>query len=509
MMTRVHDALQDVNRMSLDHVMDAERRAMDALHDVQLHAPEMHVLGTDMAAAERAMAMAHNALLEHAGPIASLDAAQLESLLLSHGGLLAPDLVPPAPTFLPQDTGDSLYRAAHQNMNHGEYRRAAELFHLLSERYPASGYVRDAMYYEAFSLYRIGGQHEARQAVSLLDAEIKRYGGTAQLPDVEQLRTRVLGDLAAQGDTQAKSLVTTAAQQGQSCNRDEMAVKIEALNALSRMAMDSSKQILQRVLARRDECSQSLRQQAIMVLAKKSDAANADILIETVKNDPSLSVRRTALNWLATMPGDRVVSVFDDVLRSPKDSSLHGSAMRALASMDDPRAKQAVSAYVERTDIPRSIRSEAITSMARRPDTLQASAALRALYAKLSDQYLKAQIVSSVSRFRDDETRKWLAALVRNPAESVSARANALSTFRSSNTPIADVVALYDAMAEFELKRSLIQTLGARKEPEATDKLLAIARDKSDNKLRLAAISALSQKNDPRTQKLLLEIIGG
>ena len=42
---------------------------------------------------------------------------------------------------------------------------------------------------------------------------------------------------------------------------------------------------------------------------------------------------------------------------------------------------------------------------------------------------------------------------------------------------------------------------------EATDKLLDIARTGTDPDMRRYAISALSRKNDPRTKKLLLEII--
>jgi hypothetical protein len=66
---------------------------------------------------------------------------------------------------------------------------------------------------------------------------------------------------------------------------------------------------------------------------------------------------------------------------------------------------------------------------------------------------------------------------------------------------------MYDAVEERELRERMIQIFGRRTEPQATDKLLEIARGGTDPRLRRSAIAALTKKNDPRTQKLLLEII--
>ena len=54
------------------------------------------------------------------------------------------------------DPADSLYRLAREAMSRGDYKRAAEIFHRIPERYPQSAYAGQAMYYEAYSLYRSG-----------------------------------------------------------------------------------------------------------------------------------------------------------------------------------------------------------------------------------------------------------------------------------------------------------------------------------------------------------------
>ena len=67
-----------------------------------------------------------------------------------------------------QDPADSLYRAAREAFNKGEFSRAAEIFERVVERYPNSTYQGNAMYFLAFSYYRIGGTERMRNAIETL-----------------------------------------------------------------------------------------------------------------------------------------------------------------------------------------------------------------------------------------------------------------------------------------------------------------------------------------------------
>jgi hypothetical protein len=58
------------------------------------------------------------------------------------------------------------------------------------------------------------------------------------------------------------------------------------------------------------------------------------------------------------------------------------------------------------------------------------------------------------------------------------------------------------------MRREVINLLEKRKEPEAGDKLISIVRTSTDPSLRRSAIEALTRKKDPRTTKLLMDIIG-
>jgi HEAT repeat protein len=57
------------------------------------------------------------------------------------------------------------------------------------------------------------------------------------------------------------------------------------------------------------------------------------------------------------------------------------------------------------------------------------------------------------------------------------------------------------------VREELINALSNRAEPESTDKLIEIVKTGTDPQLRRQAISALTRKKDPRTTRLLMELL--
>jgi len=72
---------------------------------------------------------------------------------------------------------------------------------------------------------------------------------------------------------------------------------------------------------------------------------------------------------------------------------------------------------------------------------------------------------------------------------------------------VADLGRMYDAADSRSMREQIISALASRKEPEATDKLIEIAKSGTDPDMRRLAINYLSRRNDPRTTKLLMELI--
>jgi HEAT repeat protein len=413
---------------------------------------------------------------------------------------------PPRP-WAQSDPADSLYRVARQALNRGEYRRAAQLFGDISQRFPNSVYAADARYWRAFALYRIGDGGDLREALAALQNPSGVYRQASLQTDAAALAARIRGALAAQGDPVAREqLGRVASDHTETCDREDLAVRIEALNSLGQTDPESTTPILRRLLARKDECSTSLRRAAVWLLGKRTDADATSLIVSTARNDPDTRVRAEALRFLAAMPGDQAISTIEEIARAPGNEQLQRAAIMALGRSDNPRAHQSIRAIIERNDLSEELRATALASI----DAEHGSdngAYVRSIYPRLNSPRLKAAALRSLAGIGGSENEQWLLSVVRNVNESPDVRAMALRYAGRSSIPIADLVHMYDVADARSLREQLVRLYAQRTEPQATDKLLEIARNGTDPDMRRFAISALSRKNDPRTKQLLLEII--
>ncbi|RPJ53449.1 MAG: hypothetical protein EHM24_32870, partial [Acidobacteria bacterium] len=268
--------------------------------------------------------------------------------------------VPPAP-WLQGDPADSLYRAARESLNRRDFRRAADLFAQLPTKFPNSGYTPDAFYWQAFALYRLGGESDLKRGLQVLQAQFERYPKASTKGDAKALEARINGELARMGDEQATAdIQKTAADAAMGgdmpdhempdhdmpdhdmsdrCDDDSDDMKLAALNALIHMDAERARPILQKVLARRDAGSACLRQKAVFLVAQGGGDGVERVLVETARTDPDPEVREQAVFWLSQVEGDAAVAALDSILRSSKDAPVQEKALFALSQHDSPKAR--------------------------------------------------------------------------------------------------------------------------------------------------------------------------
>src|SRR5436305_3782917 len=141
----------------------------------------------------------------------------------------------PPESWSQSDPADSLYRLAREALNRGEYRRSAELFGDITQRFPNSVYASDARYWKAFALYRIGSNSDLRAALVSLQDSGRSFRSASLSNDAPVLATRIRAALAAQGDTNAPRQVSQpAVQPGSPRDREDIAVRVESLSSLGR-----------------------------------------------------------------------------------------------------------------------------------------------------------------------------------------------------------------------------------------------------------------------------------
>jgi TolA-binding protein len=405
-----------------------------------------------------------------------------------------------------QDVADTVWTRARELLNRGEWGQAVSAFRSIPTRYPNSQYAPDASYYQAFALFRIGGTTELREALSVIEAARTRYPNAQRKSEMANLVTRIRGVLASRGDAQAAAELRASANgQSATCDREEQAVQQEAMNQLSRMEGSNINELITRVLARKDECAIPLRRTAIFLVGNRRDAQAVPILAGVARSDPSVEVRVEAISVISRLANEEGVPVLEELVRSD-DERIQRAAIRSLVRHPSTRARTSVRTLVERDDVSERVRSEALSAFDSERATADDVAWLRALYAKVTTPSLKTRTLGAIVRVGGTEVDQWLVTLARDDNQPSDIRATAMRRIGETMS-VPDLARLYDGATNRRFRSEVISVLGKRKEDAATDKLIDIIKNGTDPTLRSSALQTLANKNDPRSQQLLLEII--
>lgn len=527
------------------------------IDDIRFHAEAMRAQSAEIADAAREASRA--AMADMRIDVESMreqarEMAHEQTLMaLDAGRMFAPDIamppIPPMPALAPMafdgrwsdgfsiarprwvqgDPADSVYRLAHEILSRGDYGRAAQMFRDIAQKYPKSEYRDDLPYYEAYARYKIGTTDELRTAARLLEPRASKLIGTtsssnssdrgnffyvtrrgASEGDVLGLYIRINSVLAQRGDRGAADVVAKAAQAGaNTCDREDMQVRVEAMSALSQMDPAAALPLIRRVLEKKDECTVELRRRAVFMLGRRGDAEAASLLASTAKSDPSTSVRSEAISWLPKLQGDAGVNMLEDILRTEQDERIQRSVVRTLVSSDNPRARSSMRTLIDRKDAPINLRVEAVNSFNNERSTTDDAAYLRSLYARADNDRLKDAVINAVARIGGQENDQWVLSLAKNQNEPSQLRATAISRLIRSNVSIADLSKLYDAADSRDVRSRIVGVLENRKEPEAADKLVDIIKNSTDVSTRNQALNALTRRKDPRSMQLLQDILEG
>ena len=432
-----------------------------------------------------------------------------------HSVVLAPE------PWAKADPADSLYRLAREALSRGDYKRAAEIFHRIPERFPQSAYAGQALYYEAFSLYRSGGDDDLSSARDRLN-QLKQKYPTVAKSDATTLLTRVCGELAKRGDESCAASIDSTAQGtrddrgagdsranqgGRSCpsDDDEGDDRIAALNALLQMDADRAMPILKQVLARRDACSAGLRRKAVFLVSQKRTPETANILMSVARTDPDQEVREQAVFWLSQVPGS--TPLLEEILKGNDDQDIKEKALFSISQQNEPRAQQILRDFALRDSENSDLREKAIFWLGQRHST-ENTEFLRNLYSRLTNEDLKEKVLFSLSQQRGAGNEQWLMNIAVNQKEDIELRKKALFWAGQSGVATSELSSLYARMGDTEMKEQMIFVFSQRQhDAAAMDKLFDIAKNEKEPELRKKAIFWLGQSRDPRVQQFLIDLI--
>jgi HEAT repeat protein/TolA-binding protein len=506
---------QEAQQRAQERVQEAQERAQERAQEARERAQETQQRAFERAQEARERTLNYSYSYSYSvRPIAPM--APLPPMApIGPMGLIGPSHTlperPPA-AWAQNDPADSLYKAAQQALSRGDYRKAAAIFKEIPQKFQYSAYAESAMYWQAHSLYRIGSTPDLQEALGVLETLKQKYPSTRTGArrgggDVNELAARIAGVLSTRGlsgNDAVKRVLTEAG--GNTCDSEEQSVRAQALSALMETDPDAAAQLAQKMLSKKDECSVALRRNAVMIAARKHDAQTLATLTSVAKNDPSSDVRQTAVRYLAGMPGDEALSALEDLLKSSDDVNVQREAVRSLARHSSPRARLAARAIIERNDASESLRISALGAFDRERSTTEDATWLRTIYTKVDNPRVKSEIVQAVARIGGDGMDSWFLTLAKNENASIEERNSAVRK-AAQTMDIPNLAKFYDAVAIRQLRSTVIDALGNRREPESTDKLAEIVKNGTDPELRSQAIRALSRKDDPRARKAILDLV--
>ncbi len=417
----------------------------------------------------------------------------------------------PIPTAQPTDPADSLYRLARAALDDGDFKRAATVFAAVADKYPDSPFAADALYYRAYALYRSGTSRELDAALLSIDRQATRYPKAGTLSDAKQLRASILSEQAKRGDSRAGQEIWqggSTLQNEKRCPTDDDDMRLAALAGIMQIDPDQVLPVLQKLLARRDECSVSLRRRAVLMVAQTKDEERADILLNVARTDPSIEVRREAVLYLSRVNTERAAKALDSILVNATDADIRERALSALSQHTSPTARLALRHFAEQTTVPTELRVHAVNYMANGRRSGEDGEYLRALFSKTASPEIREAIIRAIANQKSPDRTAWLLGIARDRSQEIDVRKQALFHAGQTNPELKDLLPLYEEFGgQTEMQDQMLYVYQQRKESEATDKLLQIAKTEKNPELRRSAIRWLGTRKDPRVKQFLLDLI--
>ncbi|MCZ0934303.1 MAG: HEAT repeat domain-containing protein [Gemmatimonadetes bacterium] len=317
-----------------------------------------------------------------------------------------------------------------------------------------------------------------------------------------------------------------ASQERGTC--DDVSVQLAALEAVMRYENEINRmQVLRDVLARDDECSPRLHEEAVQFVARQGTREAENVLRGIFETHSKRSVRRHALQEMWRFNSWDAYQVLKQTLEDSDDYAMQSDAIEALrrssyegtttgaAWMQYGLRNGAVNALVNAAlDDSKSetIRNAAIRAVGRRDDVR--AAAFVPIYERLDSDDLKESLFRAVQRKvreeEDMETAAWARSVAFDTEESEDVREEAFTAWAGHPTvTVAYLADLYGEISEPFLKMQTIYAIFERADAdsEAPRVLMELIRNEPDHEVRERGIYWLGRTGSEEAVDFLLELL--
>lgn len=282
-----------------------------------------------------------------------------------------------------------------------------------------------------------------------------------------------------EGDRDALRVTRTIAED----NDDQVEVRERAIRVIGEESDGAT--YLRSLFARIDE--PTLRERIVRVVGESGTRSDVEWVrgIALDRNERT-AIRERAVRMLGESSDSRSLRELYERL---DQLALRERVIRVVAEIGDGESRRWLRELVGRSSEPTSLRERAIRCLAELGDVEY----LRSTYGTLDDMGLRERVVRAVAEAGGRETSAWLREVALDAKQPSSLRERAVRSLAEAGAPTAELVSLYDTVADHTVRDRLVNILAERGDRAARDKLRAIAENDPDEALRRRAARKLAE----------------
>ncbi len=390
-----------------------------------------------------------------------------------------------------EDEAAALYKKARSALSEDGYRKAAELYGELIETFPESDYAGDALYWRAFSLYRLGEDEDLRAALESLTYQRENHLEAATLGDAVDLEARIYGELAKRGDRESDYVISILADEdGDFLLTQENCAIIQREAALAQKDIQREWTINQREWELNQQDWE--RSQRDWERQQRAWERGQGLLstIRIVDDKGHISICR--------MPHSR-----------HKESDIRIAALNALVEMDPDRATPAIQKVLARRDEESAqLRTEALFLLTR-IESEDADDLLLDAAKNDPDPGVQAEAVMLLSSVSTESAIAVIDDIVRNSTDERIQESAAYALYHHPSPRAAELLRDFatDPTLSREVRRGSIVVLGEKKSPETLKFLMELYDDVSAEAFREEIVVSISRFGSDESRRWLLDLI--
>jgi HEAT repeat protein len=425
------------------------------------------------------------------------------------------------------DAANTTFRGGRDFISDEQWAKAAEKFDEYVNKYPGEKNVDAALYWMAYSQYKMKRYGLAKSTLTRLldtykettwkdDAKtlMAQLPGGASTPEVyvvaqEPLVYVGVPERAPRPAIGIGGAVGIGADRAgaQPPDDDPCEFKIVVLQSL--FQADVQRGIAAASEWLRAGSTQTLRckSAALTLLARNGGKSVTPIILGVAQNETDIKLRSKAISVLGSTNDESVIDALQDFALKAQQNEIAEAALYALSQHTSPRAINVLS-EIATSSRPVELRQRAILAISTRSGDPAVDSLLRIYDANQNIEIRKA-VISGLSRRKSERAGAKLLEVARG-SENVELRKYAISAIarRSGDQAVDILLGLYDSEKNEELKDQIINSLGYSNDPRVVKKLIEIAKNpQTPIDRRKRAIGWLSRSKDPAVLQFLEDLL--